>query len=175
MSLRDQLLKAGLVSADKIKQAEAEARKQAHQGKKDKNAAAAEAERRRQQEAELARKREADRQRNLQREQERQRKEARERARQLIAANRANQKDAEIRYNFQDGRYIRSLRVTAQQQKQLAAGLLGIARNDKDPFDFPLLPREAALKLREIMPEWVILLYEEGGAQEDDWPDWPES
>jgi len=42
MSLRDELLKAGLVSADKIKQLESDARNQQHQRKKNKTLAAEE-------------------------------------------------------------------------------------------------------------------------------------
>ena len=42
MSLRDELLKAGLVSADKIKQLESDTRNQQHQRKKSKTLAAEE-------------------------------------------------------------------------------------------------------------------------------------
>ena len=62
MSLRDELLKAGLASADKAKKLDTDSRKQDHQRKKNKALAAEEAARqaeaRRQAEAEAAHKRE---------------------------------------------------------------------------------------------------------------------
>lgn len=65
--------------------------------------------------------------------------------------------------------------MSAQQKKQLAMGLLGVARNDRDPFDYPLLQRSDALKLQELIPEWMLLLYDENDGQDDgdEWPaDW---
>ena len=92
MSLRDELLKAGLASADKAKKLDSDARKQDHQRKKDKalaaEVAARQAEVRRQLEAEAAGKREADRRLNLEREAEKQRREQAIRARQLIDSHR---------------------------------------------------------------------------------------
>ena len=177
MSLRDQLLKAGLVSQEEASKVDADARKQAHKAKKDKTASAAEATReaqaRRSREAEAERKRERDRELNREREAQKKRKEATARARQLIESNRLNEAEAEIRYNFlMEGRYIRSVRVTHQQQKHLAMGRIGIARNAANPYDFPLIPREVALKLAEFCPEDLLLLYPESnspGEEADDW------
>ncbi len=173
MSLRDQLLKAGLVSQEKVKQVESDARKKAHRTTKDKALAAAEsarkAEERRRREAEAQRKRERDQKLNQQREERRKRKEARARAVQIIAGNRLNCADAEIRYNFcPDGRTIKSVRVTEEQQKRLGMGLIGIASLSK--YDFALLSREVALKLSESYPDALLLLYAENdGSEEDDW------
>ena len=65
MSLRDELLKVGLVSADKAKKLDSDGRKQDHQRKKNQALAAEEAARqaeaRHQAEVEAARKREQDR------------------------------------------------------------------------------------------------------------------
>jgi uncharacterized protein YaiL (DUF2058 family) len=178
MSLRDQLLKAGLVSQDKAKQVEAEARKQAHRAKKDKTVAAADAERqaevRRQQQEEAERKRERDRRLNRERELEKKRREELARARQLIESYRLNEAGAELAYNFlADGRFVRRVRVTPQQQKQLAAGRLGIARNADDEYDFPLVPRETALKLAEIDPAHVLLLHPENDGRDEEDPPGP--
>lgn len=178
MSLRDELLKAGLVPSDKAKQLESETRKQAHQQKKKKaivtEESAQQAEIRRQAEAEAARKREQDRQLNLKREAEKQRRERVARARQLIEGHRLNDPDAEIPYSFQEGRFVRSIRVTSAQRKALAQGRLAILRGDRNPFDFPLIPRETALKVAEFAPEKVLLLYPEssGNEEEDEWGDW---
>ena len=166
MSLRDELLKAGLASADKAKKLDSDARKQDHQRKKDKALAAEVAARqvRRQLEAEAAGKREADRRLNLEREAEKQRREQAIRARQLIDSHRLNEVEAEIHYNFldSDGHWIRAIRVTPPQRQGLATGRLAIVRGDRHEFDFPLIPRETALKLVEFAPERLRVLHPEG-------------
>lgn len=175
MSLRDQLLKAGVVSADTVAKAENERRKQTHQAKKGQpEAKTAEqqraAEQRARQQAEAEARRQRDRELNAQREAERRRKEDLARARQLIEANRVNDPKAEDRYNFTDGRFVRSVRVTDAQRRQIAMGKLGIARMDNKGFDFALVPREVALKLQGFCADRVALLYEETDTLEDD--DW---
>ena len=124
--------------------------------------------------AEAARKREQDRQLNQKRAAEKQRREEAARARQLIDGHRLNEPEAEQRYNFQDGRFVRSIRVTAAQRKALALGRLAIVQGDRSEFDFALIPREIALKLAEFVPERVLLLYSEssGDETEDEWGDW---
>ncbi|MCP5419752.1 MAG: DUF2058 domain-containing protein [Gammaproteobacteria bacterium] len=176
MSLRDQLLKAGLVTQDKARQIEADARKQAHRAKKDKTVGAAEAARqaqeRRHQEQAAERKRERDRQLNREREQEKQRREEQARIRQLIESQRLNDPGAELAYNFlADGRFIRRVRVTSQQQNQLAAGRIGIARNTDDEYDFPLLPRETAMKLTAIDPTLILVLHPESDGRDGETSD----
>lgn len=176
MSLREQLLKAGLVSAEQVKKAETEVRKQTHQVKKDKTVAAAEAARQQEKQqwlaAEAERKRERDRQLNLEREAERKRREQAARAQQLLDSNRLNRPEAEIRYNFPHKDRYKFVRVTEEQQRQLARGQLAIARNPKDKYDFPLVSRETALKLAELSPDLVLLLYPEGSGNEADEWDW---
>lgn len=172
MSLRDELLKAGLASADKAKKLDADSRKQDHQRKKSKALAAEEAvrqaEARRQVEVEAARKREQDRQLNLEREAEKKQRELIARARQLIDGHRLNDLKAEIYYNFFDseGHWIRAIRVTPAQRKALAMGRLAILRGDHDEFDFSLAPRETALKLVEFAPERVMTLHPENDGSE---------
>jgi uncharacterized protein YaiL (DUF2058 family) len=172
MSLRDELLKAGLVSADKAKKLDSDGRKQDHQRKKNQALAAEEAARqaeaRRQAEAEAARKREQDRQLNQRREVEKKQRELVARARQLIDVHRLNDPKAEIFYNFldSDGHWIRAIRVTPSQRKALAMGRLAILRGDRDEFDFPLAPRETALKLAEFAPDRVMVLHPESDGAE---------
>jgi uncharacterized protein YaiL (DUF2058 family) len=166
MTLRDQLLKAGLVSQEKVKKVDSQSRKQTHQLKKNKALAAAEAARKVQEqrrlETEQEHKRQRDRQLNLEREQQKQHRENAARARQLIDSNRVNDSSADIRYHFLlDKRYIRSVWVTRQQQKQLARGSLGIVRNEDDVHDFPLVPRETALKLAQLRADQILLLHPE--------------
>lgn len=168
MSLRDELLKAGLVSADKAKKLDSDGRKQDHQRKKNQALAAEEAARqaetRRQVEAEATRKREQDRKLNLEREAEKKQRESIARARQLIDGHRLNDPQAEIFYNFfdSDGHWIRAIRVTPSQRRALAMGRLAILRGDRDEFDFSLAPREIAMKLAEFAPDRVMALHPEG-------------
>ncbi len=177
MSLRDELLKAGLVSADRAKQLEADTRKQGHQRKKGQAAAAEDAARqaeiRQRAEAEAACKRERDRRLNEEREAEKQRREQRARARQLLDAHRLNEPDAEIRYHFPEGRFLRSVRVTPAQRKALAMGRMAVARGHRHESDFVLTSRDIAQKLAEFAPERVLLLYPESNDVEDeeDWGD----
>lgn len=176
MSLRDQLLKAGLVSADAVQKAEKDRKQQKHQQQKQqspsqRDAQKLEAERQRQAEAEA--KRQRDRELNAKREAEKQRQANLARVSQLVEAHRLNDARAEDRYNFPDGRFVRSVRVTAAQRRQIALGQIGIVRMDAKNFDFALVPRAEALKVQEIVPERLALLYEESdGLEEDDWGDW---
>ena len=171
MSLQEQLLKAGLVSAGDLKKQEKEARKRLHESKKHKNIAVAEANRKaeeqRRLEEDLARKREHDRQLNREREAQKKLKEETARARQLIASHRLNDSSGDIPYNFRDGAYIRLVRVTLQQQTQLVKGRLGIVRSFDSDYDFTLVPRETALKLAEGFPERLLLLHPEGDSHEN--------
>lgn len=171
MSLRDELLKAGLVSADKARKLNSDTRKQDYQRKKSKTLAeeaAQQAEMRRQVEAAAARKRERDRQLNLEREVEKQRREHIARAHQLIDSHRLNHPEAEILYNFldSDGHWIRAIRVLPPQRQGLAIGRLAIVRGDRHEFDFPLVPRDIALKWAEFAPERVMLLHPESDGSE---------
>jgi uncharacterized protein YaiL (DUF2058 family) len=177
MSLRDELLKAGLVSSDKAKKLDSDGRKQDFQRKKGKaltsEEEAQQAEVRKRAEAEAVRKREQDRQLNQAREAEKQRREQQARARQLMDAHRLNDPKAESGYNFQDGKHIRTVRVTNPQRKALATGRLAIVRGDRNEFDFALLAREIAQKLAEFAPDRVLLLHPESSDDdEEDWGEW---
>lgn len=174
MSLRDQLLKAGLVSPEKVRQVEREARQQSHHAKKGKPSAAAaaaraaEQQRRQQEKAQYER----DRELNRQRDSEKRRRAVLAQVRQLIDSQRQNDADAELSYNLQVGRKIRKLRVTDKQRKLLAMGRLGVARNPHDPFDLPIVPRATALKLQALGSEFIALLHPEAARlEEDDWPE----
>lgn len=81
----------------------------------------------------------------------------------MIDGHRLNDTQAEILYNFldSDGHWIRAIRVTPAQRKGLAMGRLAILRGDRDEFDFPLTPRETAIKLKEFAPNRVMVLHPE--------------
>jgi uncharacterized protein YaiL (DUF2058 family) len=173
MSLREQMLKAGLVSQNQAKKAETEARQKSHKLKKDKTAAAAEAARKaaeaQQRKAAAERQRARDRQLNQERENQKKRHEAAARIRQLMASHRANDAKAEILYNFLvTEKTIDYVRVTPQQQRLLALGRIAVARNPDNPFDFPLLPRDTAAKIAESNKELILLLHPETDHLEPD-------
>lgn len=173
MSLREQMLKAGLVSETQAKKAETEARQKSHKLKKDKTAAAAEAARKaaeaQQRKAAAERQRARDRQLNQERENQKKRREATARVRQLIASHRINDPNAEVLYNFLvTEKTIDYVRVTPQQQRLLALGRIAIARNPDNPFDFPLLPRETAAKISQSDGESILLLHPETDHLEPD-------
>ena len=179
MSLRDQLLKAGLVSAEQAKKAERQTRKLNHQVKKDKVLAEQTRQEQQEQQRQLAeqaqQKRDRDRELNQRREQEQNRKALLARVRQMLTQHRQNHPDAELLFNFQFGKKIRRVRVTAEQQRQLAMGRLGVARNPHDAFDYPLVPRAVALKLAALGDEFMAVLHPETDRldEDDDWPaDW---
>ncbi|MGF1528040.1 MAG: DUF2058 family protein [Candidatus Competibacterales bacterium] len=175
MSLRDQLLKSGLVDEAKAKQTEKELKKKTHRAKKDKSLAAAEeakakakAEAKAREEAE---KRERDRALNAAREAEKRRREAWHRMRQIIDSQRVNDPSAEGRYYFKrNERQLHFVRVTPQQRAQLASGQLGIVRSDDNPYDYPLVTRDAALRIAEISTDHLLLLHPQAapGVQDGD-------
>lgn len=183
MSLRDQLLKAGVVSEDRAKKVEQDKKKTKHQAYRDKDVKAKlDAEKKAQQDAVLAsdkaqkaKAQESNQEVSL----KQQRKALRVEARRIIDQKRVNVEKANDQFNFSsDGKKIRYVSVTAEQRKQLGNGNLAICRNDRDGFDYPLIPKENALRLVEIeklMDErWVYLLIDpqEVVDNADEWAAW---
>ncbi|HAI58703.1 MAG TPA: DUF2058 domain-containing protein [Xanthomonadaceae bacterium] len=147
-ALQEQLLQAGL--ARKSKAAEA-AREQEKARKGERPSAAAELQR----EAGRVREEKVERDRALAAAQkaEAQAKALRAQARQIIADKRVvTGGDIEYRYRI-DGA-IRSLRVDEAMRRQLANGQLVIVRDD---LGVAALPRQAAEKVRERAPDWIVL------------------
>jgi len=176
MSLRDQLFKAGLVDAGKVQKTEAEKRKKGHKLKKDKQLAASEVERRQaeqqRQTAEAEARRERDRELNRQREAQKREREREAMVKQLIDTQARRPGPGETLFNFAEERWIRSLRMSDSEHRQLGRGQLAIVRGDRD-FDYRLLPRAAALRLQELAPSRILLLQDEGGDADADfsWDD----
>lgn len=178
--LRTQLMKAGLVSEDQVRKAEGDRRKarKKKRGSQAKSSPDPE-QQRRQQELDEARTRdrEMQRQRHETRERKRLEKEARERAarEQAEKARKIIQRDgialpesSEVRYNFQEsGAKVRSIPVTRDQQQRLSRGDLGIARPHANLDQYVLLEREAALDLRAVYPEKLVLLHEPGEDEDE--------
>jgi uncharacterized protein YaiL (DUF2058 family) len=155
-SLRDQLLKAGLVSEQKVKQARTDKRKQSkHSGGSDQpneeNRLRA-----RQAAAEKARR---DRELNLKREEEARRKAEENELRQLIHAHRLVRGQGDTPYNFQDGSSLKRIYVTGEQKTALAAGKIALVRQDNG---YEVIPLEIAEKVLARRPDLVLVLNRPG-------------
>ena len=145
MSLREQLLKAGLVTEKQAKQAEqSQHRHQKQQPKRSKNAPAPELTpaAKQAQAAKAARDAELNR-----RQQEKAEARARTAAlRQLIEQNRVPRVESDDYYNFVDGAKIRRIAVDADQRRRILAGDLVIVRCEGR---YNLVPADAAARIRE--------------------------
>ena len=159
-SLKDQLLKAGLIDESKAAKAEREQRKQEHQktakakkkakktGEQTVDEAKLLAEKTLQDQAE--RSRELNR---LQREQA-EHKAIQAQIRQLIEMNRINRKQGEIAYQFADGNKIKKMFVTELLQDQLAVGLIALVKLGEG---YELVPRQVADKIAQRDPACVLV------------------
>lgn len=146
-SLKDQLLKAGLVSQQQVKKAAHEKRKN-KDGDKQQQAAADAARRAAEQKAER------DRELNRQRQEEAERKANAAAIRQLIEANRLDKTAGEIPYNFTDGTKIRRIYVTAELHAQLLKGTLCLAKLGQR---HELVRPDVAEKIRARDPSRIIM------------------
>lgn len=148
-TLRDQLLKAGLVSQEQVRQAEKQHRKQR---KSPAAAAAAQnqaAERKRAEAAKVARDQELNRRNAAKAEAK-----AREaQVRQIVEQNRLPKSESHDYYAFQDGKHVRRIAIDEGQRAKIGSGELVIVRYDKS---FALVPAAAAERVRERDPKAVI-------------------
>jgi uncharacterized protein YaiL (DUF2058 family) len=166
MGLRDQLLKAGLVSKKQAKKADAEVKRQDHEAKKSKVVAGQVATEKELEliaiEEEAAKKREHDLQLNMEREAERARKEAWYRCRQLLRSNVLNERRAVVPYYFAEReRFVRTVYVTEYQKELLARGKLAIGRPEEDVDDFVIIPLYTAQTVQRLCPEMLVCLHSE--------------
>lgn len=166
MSLKDELVKAGLVSAK-------QARQVAHKERVERKQSGGE---RAQQEAEARaqearREREAQRARDQQLAREQQARQA-EHEREIQERERSQaQLDAALRdgrlehwqggrtYYFTDGARIESLSVSDDAARRLQEGTAAIVRSGDPGAPYTLLNAAQALRLRELAPERVVTLH----------------
>jgi uncharacterized protein len=154
MSLRDQLLKAGLVNERQSKEAERQLRQQQRERQqlpKDKRAMASRAELAAQQ-AQLTK---AARDQELSR---RQKEQADKKARhaqieQLIEQNRLPRAQTDERYNFVDDNKIRRIPADRSVRERLSRGEIAIVRRNGG---YELVPAETAARIRERDERAVI-------------------
>ncbi len=160
-SLKDQLLKAGLVDEKKAKQIEKQKRKQAKQTPKGQLQTNEAREHAKKVQAERAAK---DKEINRQRQQAAQQKAIAAQIRQLIDTNRIDRKDGDIAYQFTHGKKIKKLYVTQLLQTQLTNGVIAIVLNgDK----YELVPVQVAEKIKQ-RDESVVLVQNVAGHTEID-------
>ncbi len=153
LSLRDQLLKAGLVNEKQAKQVSKQTQKQQrleHKGQAEKDDSQREAALKAQAEK-LAR----DQELNRQQQEKAQKKALAAQVKQLIESSRLPRLNGEDYYNFVDDKKVKRIAVNPMLRDKLSRGTLAIARLDGK---YELIPREAALKVQEREPQRIVLL-----------------
>ncbi len=153
LSLRDQLLKAGLVNEKQAKQAVKQKQKQQRLEKKgqvekddSQRQAALQA-----QAEKLAR----DQELNRQQQEKADQKARAAQIKQLIETSRLPKLTTEDYYNFVDDKKVKRLSVNKLMREKLASGSLAIVRHGGG---YEVIPREAALKIQERDPQRVVQL-----------------
>ena len=153
LSLRDQLLKAGLVNEKQAKQVSKEKQKKqrleqkGHLEKDESQKLAA-------QQA-MAEKAARDQELNRQQQQKVEQKARAAQIKQLIEVSRLPKLTTEDYYNFVDDKKVKRLSVNTLMRNKLSSGSLAIVRHGGG---YEVIPREAALKIQERDAQRVVLL-----------------
>ncbi|MGE6791982.1 hypothetical protein SAMN05216206_0052 [Pseudomonas guineae] len=153
LSLRDQMLKAGLVNEKQAKQVGKEKQKKqrleqkGHIEKDESQKLAA-------QQA-MAEKAARDQELNRQQQQKVEQKARTAQVKQLIEVSRLPKLTTEDYYNFVDDKKVKRLSVNALMRNKLSSGSLAIVRHGGG---YEVIPREAALKIQERDAQRVVLL-----------------
>jgi len=155
LSLQEQLLKSGLVSAAKAKSVKSDKRKQTQQQRKNKVEVVDEAK-------ELAQKAQAekiekDRGLNQIRQQQDEQKQLAAQIKQLIELNRQPQDAEGSAYNFTDNNKVKRLYVSEAMRDQIAEGRLAII---KLGTNYEVVPAETAKKIQSRDAARVIVFNE---------------
>lgn len=150
-ALKEQLLKAGLADAKKlkaVKKAKHQEKVQAGKNKAVINEASVLAEQTRQQQ--VAR----DRELNQQKQAELQKKAIAAQVRQLINNN-TIKAQGDVAYNFTDGKLVKRIYVNNKLHDELSRGLLAIAKQDEQ---YALVPAAVAEKIQQRQSDSIIVL-----------------
>ncbi|KPY44712.1 Nucleoprotein/polynucleotide-associated enzyme [Pseudomonas syringae pv. ribicola] len=153
ISLRDQLLKAGLVNQKQAKQVGKEKQKEqrlVHKGQ----AQVDDSQKRAAQEA-LAEKVKRDQELNRQQQEKVEQKARAAQVKQLIEASRLPKLTTEDYYNFVDDKKVKRISVNTLVRNKLSSGSLAIVHHGGG---YEIIPREAALKIQERDPRRIVLL-----------------
>jgi uncharacterized protein len=150
-ALKDQLLKAGLADAKKlkaVKKAKHQEKVQAGKNQTVVNEATVLAEQTRQQQIER------DRLLNMKKQAALQQKAIAAQVKQLISTN-TIKASGDVAYNFTDGKLVKRLYVSKRQHDELSRGLLAIAR---DGEQYLLVPAAVAEKIQQRQIDSIIVL-----------------
>ncbi|UTW08650.1 DUF2058 domain-containing protein [Pseudomonas benzenivorans] len=153
ISLRDQLLKAGLVNEKQAKQVSKEKQKQKrleHKGQVEKD----ESQKLAAQQA-MAAKAARDQELNRQQQEKAEQKARAAQIKQLIEVSRLPKLTTEDYYNFVDDKKVKRLSVNKLMRDKLSCGSLAIVRHGGG---YEVIPREAALKIQARDAQRIVLL-----------------
>jgi uncharacterized protein YaiL (DUF2058 family) len=154
LSLREQLLKAGLVTEKQAKQAERSTSDQRHrQAKGGKRAAPPPPEPAKAAQQAAAAKLLRDQELNRKQQEKAARRARAAELRQLVAQLRVARPESDDYFNFVDGGKIRRIQVTPELRTRLVAGALVIVRYDGR---YDLVPAEVVERIRERHPEAIV-------------------
>lgn len=162
-AFQDQLLKAGLVSKDKVNKANKSKHKQARQQPKNQTTEADERKRQVKQAAQL--KAERDRELNRQKVEADNKKAIAAQIRQLVEMNRISVDGGETAYNFEHDKKIKHIYITGELRKQIVNGRLAIVWLDGK---YELIPQKVAAKIMQRDAGFVILCNETAQASDED-------
>lgn len=153
LSLRDQLLKAGLVNQKQVSQANKAQKKQKrleHKGQVEVD----DTQQRLAKEA-MAEKARRDQELNRQQQEKAEQKARAAQIKQLIEATRLPKLTTEDYYNFVDDKKVKRIAVNALMRSKLSNGALAIVSFGGG---YEVIPREAAVKIQERDPHRILLL-----------------
>ena len=153
LSLRDQLLKGGLVNEKQAKQASKQQQKQQRLEKKgqvEKDNSQREAALKAQ-----AEKQARDQELNRQQQEKAEQKARAAQVKQLIETSRLPKLTTDDYYNFVDDKKVKRISVNNLMRDKLSSGSLAIVRHGGG---YEIIPRDAALKIQERDPRRVVLL-----------------
>ncbi len=165
ISLRDQLLKVGLVNQKQAKQVSKDKQKQqrlVHKGQIEQD----DTQQRLAQEA-LAEKVKRDQELNRLQQEKVEAKARAAQVKQLIEVSRLPKLTTEDYYNFVDDKKVKRISVNTLMRNQLSNGFLAIVHHGGG---YEVIPREAALKIQERDPQRIVQLNvktEEVAAEDD--------
>lgn len=165
ISLRDQLLKAGLVNEKQAKQADKQKQKQQRLEKK--GQVEVDDEQKRIAQQAVAEKVARDQELNRQQKEKAEQKARSAQIKQLIETSRLPKLTTEDYYNFVDDKKVKRLSVNNLMRDKLSRGSLAIVRHGGG---YEVIPREAALKIQERDPQRVVQLNVQTEAPDADDP-----
>lgn len=165
LSLRDQLLKAGLVNQKQVKQVTKEKQKQKRLENKG-QVEVDDSQQRAAQEA-MAEKVKRDQELNRQQQEKAELKARAAQVKQLIEASRLPKLTTEDYFNFVDDKKVKRLSVNALMRSKLSSGSLAIVSHGGG---YEVIPREAAVKIQERDPHRILLLNTQVEEPDDDDP-----